>query len=63
MVSGERNRFLVQGTAGSTALVIQYADLLEQRPEVRKVTPLSIDQLDDDDAPPGTVRWTLEVQR
>lgn len=62
MVAGDGNRFLVQGEAGSSALVIEYAALLEQRPEVRKVTPQSIERLGGS-APPGTVRWTLEVQR
>ncbi|MBA2389998.1 MAG: hypothetical protein H0V67_07035 [Geodermatophilaceae bacterium] len=58
------NRYIVQGEAGSASLVIEYANALRQRGEIRAVTPRSVDDLDDGaGALPGAVRWTLVVER
>lgn len=54
--------FLVQGEAGSDALVVEYIQLLKQQPEIRSVTPQLIERLGGT-APPNAVRWTLAVQR
>jgi hypothetical protein len=62
IIEGEAGIFLVQGEAGSNTLVTEYADALGQRPEIRAVAPRSVQQVGGD-APPGTVRWTLEVER
>lgn len=62
LVAESPSRYIVRGEAGSSVLVIDYANLLKERPEIRAVTPRSVDQLGGE-APPGTVRWTLEVER
>lgn len=62
IVERDVGRFVVQGEAGSNALVTEYANALAQRPEIRSATPRSIQEVGGD-APPGTVRWTLEVER
>ncbi len=62
IVATSPTQYVVRGEAGSNALVIDYANALKKRPEIRGVTPSSIDQLGGD-APPGSVRWTLEVER
>jgi hypothetical protein len=61
-VPGGPNRYIVRGEAGSSALVIDYANALQQREEVRVVTPQSIENAGGD-ALPGAVRWTLVVER
>lgn len=62
VVLEERNRYVIQGEAGSNALVVEYANALRRRSDIRQVTPRSIERLGSD-APPGAVRWTLEVER
>jgi hypothetical protein len=62
VVPGGPNRYVVRGEAGSSALVIDYANALQQRAEVRLVTPQAIENAGGD-ALPGTVRWTLVVER
>lgn len=54
--------YLVQGEAGSDALVVEYIQILKQQPEIRTVTPQLIERLGGS-APPNAVRWTLEVER
>lgn len=54
--------YLVQGEAGSDALVVEYIQILKQQPEIRTVTPQLIERLGGN-APPNAVRWTLEVER
>lgn len=53
----------VTGTGGSTPLVLEFAQALEQVPGVRKVTVVSIDRLTDASAAPTAVAYTLEVER
>jgi hypothetical protein len=62
VVPGGPNRYIVRGEAGSSALVVDYANALQQREEVRAVTPQSIENLGSTDVP-GAVRWTLVVER
>jgi hypothetical protein len=54
--------FLVQGEAGSDALVVEYIQVLKQQPEISSVTPQLIERLGGG-APPNAVRWTLIVAR
>lgn len=54
--------YLIQGEAGSDALVVEYIQTLKQQPEIRNVTPQLIERLGGT-APPNAVRWTLEVER
>jgi hypothetical protein len=54
--------YLIQGEAGSDALVVEYIQTLKVQPEIRNVTPRLIERLGGN-APPNTVRWTLEVTR
>lgn len=54
--------YLIQGEAGSDALVVEYIQTLKMQPEIRSVTPRLIERLGGN-APPNTVRWTLEVTR
>lgn len=54
--------YLIQGEAGSDALVVEYIQTLKQQPEIRNVTPQLIERLGGN-APPNAVRWTLEVER
>jgi hypothetical protein len=54
--------FLVQGEAGSVALVVEYIQILKQQPEISRVTPQLIERVGGN-APPNTVRWTLIVER
>jgi Tfp pilus assembly protein PilN len=56
------DRYIVSGEAGSNALVIEYVNALKRNPQVREVLPRTIERLGDD-APPGAVRWVLEVAR
>ncbi|MDQ4076058.1 MAG: hypothetical protein M3220_07405 [Chloroflexota bacterium] len=62
IVASSPARYVVQGEAGSNSLVIEYANALKQRPEIRSVTIRSVEQLGGD-AAPATVRWTIEVER
>ena len=62
IVEGADGRFIVQGEAGSNALVTDYVNALNEHPDIGSVTPRSVEQLGGD-APPGAVRWTLEVER
>jgi hypothetical protein len=62
IVEGADGRFIVQGEAGSNTLVTDYVNALNEHPDVGSVTPRSVEQLGGD-APPGAVRWTLEVER
>jgi hypothetical protein len=54
--------YLIQGEAGSDALVVEYIQTLKQQPEIRTVTPQLIERLGGT-APPNAVRWTLAVER
>ena len=62
IVEGADGRFVVQGEAGSNALVTDYVNALNEHPDIGSVTPRSVEQVGGD-APPGAVRWTLEVER
>lgn len=62
IVEDADGRFIVQGEAGSNALVTDYVNALNEHPDIGAVTPRSVEQLGGD-APPGAVRWTLEVER
>jgi hypothetical protein len=62
IVEGADGRFIVQGEAGASALVTDYVNALNEHPDIGSVTPRSVEQLGGD-APPGAVRWTLEVER
>lgn len=53
----------VTGTGGSTTLVLEFAQALEQIPGVKQVTVVSIDRLTDESAAPTAVVYTLEVER
>jgi hypothetical protein len=54
--------YLVQGEAGSDALVVEYIQALQRQPEIQSVTPQLIERLGGNN-PPNAVRWTLEVER
>lgn len=54
--------YLIQGEAGSDALVVEYIQALKQQPEIRNVIPQLIERLGGN-SPPNAVRWTLEVER
>lgn len=56
------NTFIVEGEAGSDALVVAYIQALSDEPGISTVTPLEIEELSDT-AAPGAVRWTLQVTR
>ena len=58
----EADRFLVQGEAGSDALVVEYISALRQQPAIREVAPRTVTRAGGD-AAPGAVRWTIEVER
>lgn len=62
LVAQGDNRFILRGEAGSDSLVVSYAQALQQRPEIRSVTPRSVEQIGGN-APPSAVRWTLEIER
>ena len=55
------NRFVIEGEAGSSALVLSYIEILKTLPEIRTVRPRSVEQLGGD-SPPTAVRWTIEIQ-
>ncbi|MCB0077672.1 MAG: hypothetical protein KDD73_09625 [Anaerolineales bacterium] len=54
--------YVVQGTAGSDLLVIDYANQLRESDQVREAVLRSVESLGED-ALPGSVRWTIEVER
>ncbi|HEX8684429.1 MAG TPA: hypothetical protein VF707_19085 [Ardenticatenaceae bacterium] len=62
IVEDADGHFIVQGQAGASALVTDYVNALNEHPDIGAVTPRSVEQLGGD-APPGAVRWTLEVER
>lgn len=62
IVSQPNDTFLVQGEAGSDALVVSYVQALKQRTEIRSVTPQLVEALGGT-AAPGSVRFTLVVVR
>lgn len=62
LVAQGDNRFILRGEAGSDSLVVSYAQALQKRPEIRSVTPRSVEQIGGN-APPSAVRWTLEIER
>ena len=62
MASTGPESFVVQGTAGSDRLVIDYVSALNARPEIRRVELQSIESRADG-ALPGSVRWTIEAER
>ncbi|MGB0385322.1 MAG: hypothetical protein ACPGWR_10910 [Ardenticatenaceae bacterium] len=54
-------RFVIQGEAGSPALVVSYVESLKAQPRIRTVTARSIEQIGGDGAPTA-VRWTIEIK-